>query len=270
MKNILQKSLDVSNTYLPGVKGDVHNTSLMSGANGNTLSTNNTRIASDIILNYFSCSSVSEKDVSNSSRSVKTSGTSNSTAERVVGSGSGGVKALASKPVFSVSGNKVVVTTFYYLPHSGQSLSSNSVNSLGEVLSKLFGQPVELRLVRLHYPYLNSHILAQYIAINSSKYNFTRIQRAIFSAVKSVRVDGATNETLLPAYITGIKITISGRLATERSVPRQTEKTVQIGTFSNSSLRSGKGIIESASFTSKNKKGAFTVKVWISQVAYTQ
>lgn len=268
MKNILQKSLDVSNTYLPGTKGDVNNTPLMSG-NGNTLSTNNTRVASDIILNYFSCSSVSEKDVSNSSaRSVKTSGTSNST---LGGSGSGGVKALASKPVFSVSGNKVVVTTFYYLPHSGQSLSSSSVNSLGEVLSKLFGQPVELRLVRLHYPYLNSHILAQYIAINSSKYNFTRIQRAIFSAVKSVRVDGATSsmDTLLPAYITGIKITISGRLATERSVPRQTEKTVQIGTFSNSSLRSGKGIIEFASFTGKNKKGAFTVKVWISQVAYT-
>jgi hypothetical protein len=38
---------------------------------------------------------------------------------------------------------------------------------------------------------------------------------------------------------------------------------MQIGTFSKGNL----SLVDSASFTTKNKKGAFTVKVWISQRA---
>ncbi len=266
MKNTLMQSLNVSNTYLPGTKGDVHNTPLM--AQGNVLSTNTTRLADKIISSYFATDVSSDLQGDKDRKSSAHTAVSNPTPL----DGVGGVKALASKPVYSINGDKVVVTTFYYLPGKDQSLSYSSINSLGEVLSKLFKQPVELRLVRLHYPYLNAHILAQYIAMNTRKYNFTRIQRAIFNAVKSVRIDGSSDSssqaTLLPAYITGIKIKISGRLATERSVPRQTEKTAQIGTFSNSSSSSS-NVVEYSQFTSKNKKGAFTVKVWISQVAHT-
>jgi len=267
MKNTLMQSLNVSNTYLPGTKGDVHNTPLM--AQGNILTTNTTRLADKIISSYFTTDVSSDLQGGKDRKSgVGSTAVSNPSPL----DGVGGVKALASKPVYSVNGDKVVVTTFYYLPGKDQSLSYSSINSLGEVLSKLFKQPVELRLVRLHYPYLNAHILAQYIAMNTRKYNFTRIQRAIFNAVKSVRIDGSNDSssqnTLLPAYITGIKIKISGRLATERSVPRQTEKTAQIGTFSNSSS-SLSSVVEYSQFTSKNKKGAFTVKVWISQVAHT-
>jgi hypothetical protein len=50
---------------------------------------------------------------------------------------------------------------------------------------------------------------------------------------------------------------------TERSRPRQTVQTAQIGSFAKGNL----SLVDSASFTTKNKKGAFTVKVWISQRA---
>jgi len=81
------------------------------------------------------------------------------------------VQALASKPIFSMQENKMVINVFYFIAAKEQALHNSTVNSLGEVLSKLYKRPVELRLVRLHYPYLNSFILAQYIAMNTRKYN---------------------------------------------------------------------------------------------------
>lgn len=202
------------------------------------------------------------------------------TATRLIAHFFSPIRALASKPVFTLTGygngnGKVVINLFYYIANSNQALSNSTINSLGEVLSKLFKRPVELRLVRVHYPYMNSYILAQYVAINTKRYNFTRIQRAIFAALQVVNQrtlftsSVPSSDNALPAYITGVKIRVSGRLVTERSVPRQTVQTAQIGSFSDPSNGQEKNVIESASFTSKNKKGAFTVKVWISQLPLT-
>ena len=233
------KYLSVPSTFLPGVSGGLstHSAPLASFDKANV---NSQRVATKLIANFFSKPLATD------------------------------VQALASKPVFSVSGDKVVINVFYYLA-SEKALNNGSINSLGQVLSKLFKQPVELRFVRLHYPYLDSYILAQYIAINTAKYNFTRIQRAIFGALQfPVLKASELEDTTLPSYITGMKIRISGRLTTQRSVPRQTVQTAQVGSFSSSHIPSNKsGIISSASFSTKNQKGAFTVKVWISQVAHT-
>jgi hypothetical protein len=233
------KYLSQASTFLPGVSGGLstHSAPLASFDKANV---NSQRVATKLIANFFSKPLATD------------------------------VQALASKPVFSVSGDKVVINVFYYLA-SEKALNNGSINSLGQVLSKLFKQPVELRFVRLHYPYLDSYILAQYIAINTSKYNFTRIQRAIFGALQfPVLKASELEDTTLPSYITGMKIRISGRLTTQRSVPRQTVQTAQVGSFSSSHIPSNKsGIISSASFSTKNQKGAFTVKVWISQVAHT-
>lgn len=233
------KYLSVPSTFLPGVSGGLstHSAPLASFDKANV---NSQRVATKLIANFFSKPLATD------------------------------VQALASKPVFSVSGDKVVINVFYYLADK-KALNNGSINSLGQVLSKLFKQPVELRFVRLHYPYLDSYILAQYIAINTSKYNFTRIQRAIFGALQfPVLKASELEDTTLPSYITGMKIRISGRLTTQRSVPRQTVQTAQVGSFSSSHIPSNKsGIISSASFSTKNQKGAFTVKVWISQVAHT-
>ena len=239
------KYLSVPSTYLPGVSGGLstHSAPLTSFDKANV---NSQRVATKLIANFFSKPLATD------------------------------VQALASKPVFSVSGDKVVINVFYYLADK-KALNNGSINSLGQVLSKLFKQPVELRFVRLHYPYLDSYILAQYIAINTAKYNFTRIQRAIFGALqfpvlKASDTSVLSEDSALPSYITGMKIRISGRLTTQRSVPRQTVQTAQVGSFSSSHIPANSkasGIISSASFSTKNQKGAFTVKVWISQVAHT-
>lgn len=181
------------------------------------------------------------------------------------------INALASKPVLTVTANSVIVHVFYYIPVKGQTLNNNTVNNLGETLSTLFGRPVELRLVKLHYPYLNSYILAQYIALNTQEYTLVQIIRRIFGSMSPVKgtsdvlaalSSDMSSPTSLGAVV-GIKVRLSGRLVTERSRPRQTVQTAQIGSFAKGNM----SLVDSASFTSKNKKGAFTVKVWISQRA---
>lgn len=213
-------------------------------------------------------------------------GNNNRAASQVISDYFSKTQVLSGKPVFTVPGNKIVVNIPYFIPVKSQALNNSTINSLGEVLSKLYKSPVELRLVRLHYPYLNSYILAQYIAMNTRKYNLKAITNSLFTRVQLSDFPGGEKDStpLLPAQILGLKVKISGRLATQRSVPRQTVQTVQIGSFSSSAIAQASskpvknienifqahadGVVEYAAFTSKNKKGAFTVKVWISQKAY--
>lgn len=175
------------------------------------------------------------------------------------------INALAGKPVFTVTADSVIVHVFYYIPDTSKALNNNTVNNLGQTLSSLFRRPVELRLVKLHYPYLNSYILAQYIALNTQDYTLVQIVRRIFGSIAPVKNTQSVNVLAsdLPSHIVGIKVRVSGRLMTERSRPRQTVQTAQIGSFAKGNL----SLVDSASFTTKNKKGAFTVKVWISQRA---
>lgn len=232
MKNILTQSL--AKNFLPGVHGNVQNISPMAysfnknGLNGSVFMLNAQRNALELITHFFSP-----------------------------------LKVLASKPVISITTSKVIINVFYYMPIKTQALNVNTINSLGERLSQVFGRPVELRLVRLHYPYLNSYILAQYIAHNTNEYNFVRIQRAILSKVSVTQdinsIEASSSE--LPLHIVGIKVRISGRLMTERSRPRQTVQTFALGSF----VKDNQSLVDTAQFSDKNKKGAFTVKVWISQ-----
>lgn len=197
------------------------------------------------------------------------------------------INALTSKPNFTFTTNLVIVQVFYYIPmvstgNNTKTINNNTVNNLGETLSTIFEQPVELRLVKLNYPYLDSYILAQYIALNTQDYTFLQIVRRIFGSigvspiiptqpVKSGSDDKKyyiLSSAIPLGAIIGIKVRVSGRLMTERSRPRQTMQTAQIGSFS--SPHGGQEnlfLVDSASFTTKNKKGAFTIKVWISQRA---
>ena len=67
-----------------------------------------------------------------------------------------------------------------------------------------------------------------------------------------------------PAKTTGIRIRLAGRLKTERFKARQTVQTVQLGSLSQNLTN----FVNSASYTSKNKKGAFNIKVWMSSSYY--
>ena len=68
---------------------------------------------------------------------------------------------------------------------------------------------------------------------------------------------GPKKVMVLPAFLSGMKIRIAGRLLTQRVVPRKTVKTTVRG-----ALATGKvNYSEMARITKKNKRGAFSITV---------
>jgi hypothetical protein len=158
-----------------------------------------------------------------------------------------------SLPTFTYSSTSVTINLFYYLgPSSLASISLESVQALSTSLSRLCGKPVHLVLTRLHYPYLNAYILAQYLAHNATSKTFLNFQEAILTYP-------SLNANVLPGHITGIKVHLSGRLLTEALVPRITTNTAVVGSFPQAAL------VDYASYTTKNEIGTFTIKVWVGQ-----
>lgn len=172
------------------------------------------------------------------------------------------IKALSSKPIFTITRDEVIISLFYYRPEGA--LNNNKINSLGEVLSKIFNRRVKLQFVKLYYPHLNSSIFAEYLRINTRKYNFRRLKQQLFKKtgiVKNASSLKASN-LKLPSHIVGIKIQISGRLVTERARPRQTVSTAQIGPINSDNKTF---LVDYGTYTGKNTNGAYTIKVWTGQ-----
>ena len=63
------------------------------------------------------------------------------------------------------------------------------LKKLIEVLNNLFKKPVELELIRLHYPYNDSNILARLLGFMINKIKFRRITRKLIrkSIVKNIK-----------------------------------------------------------------------------------
>lgn len=259
------------------------------------------------------------------------------------------ISCLISKPLFTISPSKVVIHLCYYnpldvsfaqphaskatvLPSTREASEASSLvpnfKTIGYMLNQIFNKPVELELIPLRYPYHDSTILAQVIALNSKKYNFNRMMQKLFQkatiitqtyssssaervnntpasvalaslnkeasaagvaqaagnvvaglastsgkagpSVHSLASEGKNDASAASAaklispisQLTGIKVTIAGRLITQRIVPKSTVKTAYKGQLS--SALGGKmshKFIDSATYTSKNKIGAYTVRV---------
>lgn len=201
-------------------------------------------------------------------------------------SSSESIPCLISKPSFSHTNHKVTIQLFYYIPNtlqnkkytSSESVFSNEMRpmltSLSTYLCQLYKKEVSLVMIRLHYPYLDSYILAQYLAHNAPNNTFIQFQETIFTNAAK-----AFYSSDLPSHITGIKVQISGRLITESVIPRITVKSSLIGSFcssqtqtqsqksvhqnSNNTGFSSRRLIDYSRFTHKNNIGSFTIKVWI-------
>lgn len=141
-------------------------------------------------------------------------------------------------------------------------------------LSKLYGKSVELRPVRIHYPYLNSYILAQYLAFNIMKGNSSKIFQNLFKKIKLVKNSNITPTNFRglirfssvlngPQYLTGLKIQISGRLSQRKAASRTKIVTKSIGNLSLSSFSSSSSM-DASKFSFTGKNGTITVKVWLS------
>lgn len=170
-------------------------------------------------------------------------------------------QSLVGKPVFSVNPDKVIVQLFYYAPT--EILSNASIAALGDALTRCWGRTVELRLVRINHSALDSSIFAQYLTANGGKYSFNRILDMLKGSLPTVVSEGSVDENSATptSHITGVKIKLSGRLTTQRSGPRQTVQAGRLG----SSAKGQFGTVDYSKHTAKNKLGAFTMKVWISQ-----
>lgn len=139
---------------------------------------------------------------------------------------------------------------------------------------------VELQLNRLKYPYHDSYILAKLISFNSNNRRFAPLIKKIFKKASIITnsLKSYKNKALLqgsefyslvsghkslkvhnsiPTLLTGLKIKISGRLTTQRVIPKKTISKLEKGGFK----RTKNNIVDYQTYTNKNKKGSYTVKV---------
>jgi len=167
-------------------------------------------------------------------------------------------------------GDKVVVNIPYYASPNGTPILK--LTALGAAISKWLEKEtgnkqslkVEVRLLGLRYPYLDRSILAQYVAINGGKYNFTRMHKLIFNKLTTVKKNSVLPSDALSGHITGLKLELAGRLTTQRSIPRKTVSNKHTGSFYVNKNRGSS--VDFSQYASKNKIGAYTIKVWLSNV----
>jgi hypothetical protein len=159
---------------------------------------------------------------------------------------------------------------------------ANKFKLLSLILSKLFKKPVELDLTRLHYPYNDSNILVNLLGIMINKIKLRIIIRRLFekAIIKNLSLnkissstkgkalipggEGAAGENTtwkesvnIPAFLSGIKIKVGGRLLTQSVIPRQTVKITQRGATQRGKIN----FLDVARLTRKNKRGAFSITI---------
>ena len=136
----------------------------------------------------------------------------------------------------------------------------NKFQILCNILSNLFKKPVELNLIRLHYPYFDSNILVNLLGIMINKIKLRIIIRKLFAntIIKNLNnVNLNRNNNIIPVFLSGINIRVAGRLLTQKVVPRKTVKTIIRG----ASARSKVNYLDVATYSNKNKRGAFSITV---------
>lgn len=143
---------------------------------------------------------------------------------------------------------------------------SNIIKNLSIVLQKIYGCKVNIICNRVHYPYINAQILAQYLGKNANRQTFFRIWTYL---VRKVSISGFIPST----FIVGIKLTINGRLITQRFVPRITTRSVVIGTFNptfrnmnEEQRRNFTTSVDKGKVNLKNNIGAFRITIEICNI----
>lgn len=131
---------------------------------------------------------------------------------------------------------------------------------LCEILNNFFKKNIELDLIRVHYPYNDSNILVNLIAMMIKKVKIRKITRKIFrkAVMKSIKtIFKETKISIIPAFLTGLTIKIAGRLIGYKVIPRKTVKLAQRGSSSIGKVN----FTDLARYTNKNKRGAFSITV---------
>lgn len=134
--------------------------------------------------------------------------------------------------------------------------NNNIINKhllLSSLISSIVKIKVNIEITRIYYPYIDSIIFAKYLSHNSNTSNYLKYQDQIQKNIKII-----SNKLL--SNITAIKVIISGRITTQAVIPRITKKSFSYGTFKGNDVE-----IDHKKYTTQNRHGAFTFKVWIGQ-----
>jgi hypothetical protein len=130
-----------------------------------------------------------------------------------------------------------------------------------EILNNKFKKPVELQLIRIHQPYLDSNILVNLLSLNIRNKKFktnVKIEKLFQKrVVKNVYDYQNKSVNFIPTYLSGINIRIGGRLLREALIPRISKKRFERGARSIGKVN----YLDSASITNKNRKGSYTLKI---------
>lgn len=181
------------------------------------------------------------------------------------------MSSLISKPVFEITPEKVVIHLYFFVfnnksvdnfkdSNSFLIKNSNKLNKICHILSLYFKKPVELELVRLHYPYFNNNILVNLLGLIINRIKVRFIMKKLFkkAIIKNpTKLNRKNRLTIIPSFLSGIKIRIAGRLLTHRVVPRKTIKTIRRGALARGKVN----FLDVARFTNKNKRGAFSITI---------
>jgi Mitochondrial ribosomal protein (VAR1) len=137
-----------------------------------------------------------------------------------------------------------------------------------DILSSKFNKPVELELIRLHNPYLDSNILANLLHLNI-KNKKKKPKKAIDKIYSKNQVKKLNDPNLIsinnkPAFLSGLNFYINGRTMGEAIIPRMTTKTFEKGATATGKVN----LLDKTTITKKNKKGAYTIKVISAQNFY--
>jgi len=131
---------------------------------------------------------------------------------------------------------------------------------LSQLLSKIFNKPVQLELIRLHYPFYDPNIIVNLLSYLSENIKIRRILSKIYKSALITKPTANIQRkrfSVIPGYLTGLTIKFAGRFPTQKIVPRKTVKTEKIGSLA----RKKAVLVETARFTNKNRRGAFSISV---------
>ena len=154
------------------------------------------------------------------------------------------------------------LTKLYIYKKNITKIFKNKLKILCNILSNLFKKSVELNLIRIHYPYNDSNILANLLAIFINRIKLRIIAKKLFrKAVIKKKYNYRSTKTnklnIIPSFLSGINIKMAGRLLYRRIVPKKTVKIIRRGAVSRSKIN----YLDVARFTNKNKRGAYSITV---------
>lgn len=141
-------------------------------------------------------------------------------------------------------------------------LFPEQLKSLCENLNKIFNKPVELNLIRLHYPSGDPNILVKIMGVLINNVRLSRIFKNLFSGtiIKSLihhKKRKNNNISIIPAFLTGLNIKIAGRIMTENARPRHTVNLMHRGAIAKGKVN----YLNFARLTNKNKRGSYSISI---------